>query len=179
MPKKTTSMRGGAQRNRARTQKSFELVRPTPTVQEKELEAEETVEAAEATETARNNNGAEAVSVTASTAASATGATTRRRSSRPARPSLPQEPVTTPSTEEETPDTITAPASTESASPKSAAARLAARRTAAQKAQRIGVNLITAEHYAYVRADLIKIAILALIMFGIIIGLHFVPGIGS
>lgn len=178
MPKKTTSTRGGAQRNRARTQKSFELVRPTPTVQEKELEAEETVEAAEATETARNNNGAEAVSVTASTAASATGTTTRRRSSRPARPSLPQEPVTTPSTEEET-LSIAAPTPSESASPKSAAARLAARRTAAQKAQRIGVNLITAEHYAYVRADLVKIAILAIIMFGIIIGLHFVPGIGS
>ncbi len=39
--------------------------------------------------------------------------------------------------------------------------------------------LITAEHYAYVRKDLVFIAILAVIMFSAIIILHFVPGIGS
>ncbi len=37
----------------------------------------------------------------------------------------------------------------------------------------------TAEHYGYVRKDLIFIAILAIILFGIIIGLHFVPAIGG
>jgi len=84
---------------------------------------------------------------------------------------------------------ITSPAAKESesansvssAAPKgSAAARLAARRQAAQKAQqRAAASLITAEHYAYVRKDLVFIAILAAIMFAAIIILHFVPGIGA
>ncbi len=60
----------------------------------------------------------------------------------------------------------------------SASARLAARRQAAQKAQRAPVALITAEHYRYVRKDLITIAILAIIMFSILIGLHFVLAVG-
>ncbi len=71
-------------------------------------------------------------------------------------------------------DTATAPAPKTSAS-----ARLAARRQASQKAQRAPATLITAEHYSYVRKDLIFIAILAIIMFSIIIGLHFVPAIGG
>ena len=61
----------------------------------------------------------------------------------------------------------------------SAVERLAARRQAGQKAQRSSATLITAEHYGYVRKDLIFIAILAIILFGIIIGLHFVPAIGG
>lgn len=62
----------------------------------------------------------------------------------------------------------------------SASERLAARRQAAQKAQqRSSAPLITADHYSYVRKDLIYIAILALIMFSIIIGLHFVPALGG
>ncbi len=61
----------------------------------------------------------------------------------------------------------------------SAAERLAARRQAAQKTQRTSPALITAEHYSYVRKDLIFIAILAIIMLSIIIGLHFVPAIGG
>ena len=62
----------------------------------------------------------------------------------------------------------------------SAATRPAARRQAAQKtSQRSPAALITAEHYSYVRKDLIFIAILAAIMFSVIIILHFVPGIGS
>jgi hypothetical protein len=56
----------------------------------------------------------------------------------------------------------------------SASARLAARRQAAQKAQRSSATLITAEHYRYVRNDLIYIAILAAIMFSILIVLFFV-----
>src|SRR6266705_3135376 len=71
-------------------------------------------------------------------------------------------------------DTATAPAPKTSAS-----ARLAARRQASQKAQRAPATLITAEHYSYVRKDLIFIAILAIIMFSIIIGLHFVPAVGG
>jgi hypothetical protein len=56
----------------------------------------------------------------------------------------------------------------------SASARLAARRQAAQKTQRSSVALITTEHYRYVRKDLIYIAILAIIMFSILIALFFV-----
>lgn len=62
----------------------------------------------------------------------------------------------------------------------SASERLAARRQAAQKAQqRSSATLITSEHYGYVRRDLIYIAILALVMFSVLIGLHFVPAIGG
>jgi hypothetical protein len=56
----------------------------------------------------------------------------------------------------------------------SASARLAARRQASQKTQRSTATLITAEHYRYVRNDLIYIAILAAIMFSILIVLFFV-----
>ena len=62
----------------------------------------------------------------------------------------------------------------DTASNTSASARLAARRQAAQKTQRSSVALITAEHYRYVRNDLIYIAILAIIMFAILIALFFV-----
>ena len=55
-----------------------------------------------------------------------------------------------------------------------ATARLAARRLASQKTQRSAVTLITAEHYRYVRNDLIYIAILAAMMFSILIVLFFV-----
>jgi hypothetical protein len=61
----------------------------------------------------------------------------------------------------------------------SAASRLAARRQAQKGQQRPAATLITAEHYSYVRKDLIFIAILALVMFSIIIILHFVPAIGG
>jgi hypothetical protein len=70
-------------------------------------------------------------------------------------------------------DDATAPAPKTSAS-----ARLAARRQAAQKVQHAPAALVTAEHYSYVRKDLITIAILAIIMFSIIIGLHFVFAVG-
>jgi cobalamin biosynthesis Mg chelatase CobN len=71
------------------------------------------------------------------------------------------------------------PTATSSAPKGSAAARLASRRQGTQKAQqRAAATLVTAEHYAYVRRDLIFIAILAAIMFAVIIILRFVPGIG-
>ncbi len=64
---------------------------------------------------------------------------------------------------------------TTTAAPKtSASARLAARRQSTQKTQRPTATLITAEHYRYVRNDLIYIAILAAIMFSILIVLFFV-----
>ncbi len=65
-------------------------------------------------------------------------------------------------------------ATTATAPKSSASARLTARRQAAQKTQRSSVTLITAVHYRYVRNDLIYIAILAAIMFSILIVLFFV-----
>lgn len=65
-------------------------------------------------------------------------------------------------------------ATTATAPKTSASARLAARRQASQKTQRSTATLITAEHYRYVRNDLIYIAILAAIMFTILIVLFFV-----
>jgi hypothetical protein len=56
----------------------------------------------------------------------------------------------------------------------SASARLAARRQSTQKTQRSTATLITADHYRYVRNDLIYIAILAAVMFSILIVLFFV-----
>ena len=60
------------------------------------------------------------------------------------------------------------------ASTTSTSTRFAARRQASQKSQRSTATLITAEHYRYVRNDLIYIAILAAIMFSILIVLFFV-----
>jgi hypothetical protein len=52
----------------------------------------------------------------------------------------------------------------------SAAARLAARRQASQRAhQRNAATLITPEHFAYVRRDLITISVLAVVMITIIL----------
>ena len=65
-------------------------------------------------------------------------------------------------------------AATATASKTSASARLSARRQSSQKTQRSVATLITAEHYRYVRNDLIYIAILAGIMFTILIVLFFV-----
>ena len=65
-------------------------------------------------------------------------------------------------------------AATATAPKTSASARLAARRQASQKTQRSTATLITAEHYRYVRNDLIYIAILAAFMFSILIALFFV-----
>ena len=61
--------------------------------------------------------------------------------------------------------------------PGSASARLAARRQAAQKLQqRSATTLITSEHFAYVRKDLIRIAVFAVIMFTAIIVLYLTLG---
>ncbi len=52
----------------------------------------------------------------------------------------------------------------------SASARLAARRQATQRAhQRNAATLITPEHFAYVRRDLVTIAVLAVVMIAIIL----------
>jgi len=132
MAKKTAHTRSAAQRNKAKTQKSIELVHRTST--EKEIERESGLE--------EESNGVAISTATATTS------------------------------ENEKEDTKSV--ATTAMPPKtSAAARLAARRQASQKMQRSTATLITAEHYRYVRNDLIYIAILAAIMFSILIVLFF------
>src|SRR6266700_1744989 len=71
--------------------------------------------------------------------------------------------------EPSSPVAVESPVATSSA-PASAATRLAARRQSQQRQQqRTTSSLITAEHYSYVRKDLIYIAILAVIMLTILI----------
>jgi hypothetical protein len=149
MPKKTAHSRNTAQRNKPRAQKSVELVRQTSAG--KEVEVESSPEPANAR-------------VTTPAATSPASVNESKGAKTVAAPTSVNE------------DDSTKAIATHNAS---ASERLAARRQAAQKAQRSSVSLITAEHYGYVRKDLIYIAILAIIMFAIIIGLHFVPAIGG
>ncbi len=157
MPKKTATTRGGAQRNkpRVKVQKSFELVRQVSDEQEQEQEPEAV-------------SSAEPTAFSVSTMVAPEIKENKSKSKRVASSEVKQSESTSSDT-----GTVTAPKG-------SAAARLAARRHGVQKAQqRAAATLITAEHYAYVRRDLVFIAILAVIMFSAIIILHFVPGIGS
>ncbi|HAE83331.1 MAG TPA: hypothetical protein DEV72_17000 [Ktedonobacter sp.] len=150
MPKKTATARGGAQRNRPKVQKNIELVQPASDDQELEVS------------TPRSAVDPGAASITAVTTPTATKRGESKRSG------------TTQS------EAKTEPAAPVNATKGSAAARLADRRQTIVKAQqRAAASLVTVEHYAYVRRDLIFIAILAGIMFTVIIILRFVPGIGS
>jgi hypothetical protein len=196
MPKKTASARGGAQRNKPRVQKSIELVRPTPShvAAEQEVEVESvsdieltdaavdtsaevsTVSTEEAEKTAISST-LVAPEVKKSKNTSTIVAPTVRKRENSGTKFLPE----TDAVESASTSASTSTGVTTSTAPKgSAAAKVAARRQVAQKAQqRAAATLITAEHYAYVRRDLVFIGILAAIMFATIIILHFVPGIGS
>jgi len=167
MPKKTASARGGAARNKPKPQKSIQLVRPDAAVkndvavnendrQDESSEEETTLEAPTTKAT-----------VTASTATvSKTEVATTKKSEVESVTSQKEQDVN------ETPAV--------GAGKGSAAARLSARRQTALKPQvSRGASLITAEHYSYVKRDLIYILILAIIMFSAIIILHFVPAIGG
>lgn len=158
MPKKTAYSRSGAQQRNKPKQKSFELVRPVS--DENVLEAVESNEEEESEE--------DVVEVTASSEEPAVEKKqevevkeVKVRGGKSAKTNAPA-PV--------------ADVGETSGSPKSAAARMAARRQATQQAQRSSANLIVAENYGYVRKDLIFILVLAIIMFGTIIALHFVLG---
>ncbi|HEY3991864.1 MAG TPA: hypothetical protein VGM01_03185 [Ktedonobacteraceae bacterium] len=160
MPKKTAYSRSGAQRNKTK-QKSFELVRPASdenvieTVESSEGEESEEEDVVEIASSGSAEKEVEEVEEVKPKAGRSIGAK-----------------VSTPAAAAVVPNTSAG----ENSSPKSAAARMAARRQAAQKTQRSSNNLITVEHYNYVRKDLIFILILAIIMFGTIIALHFVLG---
>lgn len=137
MPKKSSTARSGAQRNRPKAQKSIELVRPVTESQEIEVEEQEIEPATASVSTA------------------------------PA-PAAPVAPVA-PLVRKEKTETTRG----------SAPERPAARRQSTQKAQqRSAATLVTPEHFSYVRRDLITIAVLAAIMFGVIILLYFVLGAG-
>jgi hypothetical protein len=168
MPKKSTTARGGAQRNKPKVQKSFELVRESKgqSVDEQVIEEENTGDAEEASEAA----------VAVTTMEAPEPKKTVRGSTKLAAQEKKSESSSETKVLPETP-----PTESVSTVPKgSAAAKLAARRQAAQKSQqRAAATLITAEHYTYVRKDLRFILILAIIMLAIIVALHFVPGIGS
>jgi hypothetical protein len=183
MPKKTT--RSGAQRNRPKVQKNVSLVRPNGTVTD-ETEAQLEGEQVEVAETQGESNVAEsssgistatatATTTTTTTAPASTTTTTRSRS----RAGRADRMVTPPATEVEETEAAPGEAESKEVAPKgSASARLAARRQNQKSQQRIAPTLITPEHYAYVRKDLIYIAILAVLMFATIVILHFIPGIG-
>ena len=169
MPKKATPARSGVQRSKPKTQKSFELVRPVSQVQEREIE--------ETSVTAEEPTFIESVSEIS--------ADVKPSSELAALPTVPQKKARSRSvaTEIAPVETVTpkAPAEVEvpiAAAKGSASARLAARKNT-QRSPRNQAALITAEHYSYVRRDLVFIAILAAIMFIAIIVLYFVPAIGG
>jgi len=160
MPKKATTARNGAQRNRAKTQKSFEVVRQN--AEEQDLTEDKQVEIA-----------AISTSTPSTETSSRTARTARRAATRAAVATSEIETaneVAEPVVAEES-EVATAPV----AKGGSASARLAARR--GQKGQqRIAATLITSDHYAYVTRDLLIIAILASVMFVAIIVLYFTIG---
>jgi hypothetical protein len=158
MPKKTASARSGASRNKPKSQKSVQLVRPATA--ENDIRDESSEDEEETTLVAPASKAAIASTATASKAEIATS-------------------------KKSVAESVTAPAEkdvvdTSAANNSSAGARLAARRqtTLRQQVQR-NTSQVTVEHYAYVRRDLIYILILAIIMFSAIIILRFVPAIGG
>ncbi len=178
MPKKSTPARSGVQRAKPKTQKSFELVRPTSQVQE--LEEEKVVTTAEdsATETTSTTSTTSTIPTTVESSSSLDALPTvpqkRARVGRVATEIAPVLPVVPKATKE----TVEAPVAPVAIAAKgNASARLAARKHT-QRSSR-SASLITAEHYSYVRKDLLFIAVLAIIMFAAIIVLYFVPGIGA
>jgi hypothetical protein len=194
MPKKSTTVRGGAQRNKPKVQKSFELVKPsearstdltdsTDATDEQELVANGEDEVTTSDVSASPS----AVEVEVETLVEETKPRVTRRPERKTRETQTPLAIATPvetrkaTNSRTSSDPVAASPTPASTPPKgSASARLVARRQAMQKAQqRAAASLITSDHYAYVRRDLRFIAILAAIMFAVIIILRFVPGIGS
>lgn len=162
MPKKSATARGGAQRGKAKAQKSFELVRPVLATHEQEQEQEpETQDVADMAIASTNTSNTAKASKASSIA------------------TVPAAKKVVPEVSEISEEPVGDAVTSASAAPKasSASSRLAARRPATQqRPQRSAAPLVTAEHYAYVRKDLMFIAILAIIMFAAIIILHFTLG---
>ena len=129
MPKRSSTARGTAQRQRPKAQRNIAFVRPVTDESEPQSEERE------------------------------------------------QLPVTSTATATAVTEQTLAKTDTEPPKASSASARLAARRRGVQRTQqRNAANLLTPEHFAYVRKDLIFIAILAVVMVAAIITLYFVLG---
>lgn len=184
MPKKSTTVRGGAQRNKPKVQKNFELVKP---------QATSSTDVTDSTDEQEIVANGEDEITTSDVSASPPEVEVEPPVEEP-KPRITKQPerkpretslaIAAPVEVKKATSTSLAPAASTtpaSTAPKgSAAARLSARRQAMQKVQqRAAASLITSEHYSYVSRDLRFIAILAAIMFAAIIILHFVPGIGS
>ncbi|MGH2493342.1 MAG: hypothetical protein ACRDIV_01425 [Ktedonobacteraceae bacterium] len=166
MPKKTASTRGGASRNKPKPQKNIQLVRPnadtTPAVNDNDRQDESSEE-----ETSRATPTSKSTVASTATVSKAEVATTKKSEKKSEVESEPAPKAN---------DDI----DTSVANKGSAAARLAARRQNVLKQQvQRNTSLITSEHYAYVKRDLIYILILAVIMFSAIIVMHFIPAIGG
>jgi hypothetical protein len=210
MPKKAATARSGAQRNKAKAQKSFEVVRQNAEDQERiedeqveatpiigdlpssiEASASPTkssrraatrasvatqeVETEDEVATPEVSSGIEALPTSltkGNVKAPAISAKSTRRAA--TRASMATQEVETENVAA-TPEVEAAPVP--AAKGNSASARLAARR--GQKLQpRTPATLVTAEHYSYVKRDLMIIAVLASIMFVAIIVLYFTIGRG-
>ena len=162
MPKKAATARNSGQRNKAKAQKSFEVVRQN--AESQELHEDEQVEIAPI---------------------DAPSAEVLSRPTKSARRAATRASVATQEAETETETEVAASEPEIEVEPipvvpvkGSASARLAARR--GQKLQqRTPATLITSEHYAYVTRDLMIIAVLAVIMFIAIIVLYFTIGHGA
>jgi hypothetical protein len=166
MPKKSAGPRHGAQRNKPKVKKNFELVRP------ERVETEES-----STTSAKVAIAAQEESGTSSSAADGRGqAPSLREESRTSgRASTAERRGQAPPQREEAETKTEERQNTPAAG--SATSLLAAQRQAAQKLQqRSAGTLITSEHFAYVRKDLIKIAVFAVLMFTAIIVLYFTLG---
>ena len=174
MPKKAATARNGAQRTRPKAQKSFELVRPESVTRETEENAISSTSTATAVATQPElETSVEAATpivpqpgpkASAKVATKVTTSSTSKASNKAATST-----VTSPEPDAQESQTLP-PAG-------SASARLAARRQAAQRMQqRAASTLITSEHFAYVRKDLMRIALFAVIMFTAIIVLYLTLG---
>jgi len=206
MPKKAA--RGGAQRHKPKAQKSVQLVRPVSPVSVKEEEIEEITSEEEApgavaTQTAEAESETENFPTLSEEPVEEPVTPVTKKSTAPvakkAATSETEKEVMVPvakkgtssASEKEVKVSVTKKAAAsvtekevvveeEKPAAKAVTGRAATRRQTGQKAQpRAASSLITPEHFAYVRKDLIFIAILAIIMFSIIIILHFVPAIGG
>jgi hypothetical protein len=161
------------QRTKPKTQKSFELVRPTSQVQE--LEDEEIITAPDDTISETSESIVEALP-SSDLDVLPTVPKKRVRSSNLATEVAPAKPASTRETKRVVEETVKPKEAVETpvaTVPKgSATARLAANKTA-QRTKRSNATLITAEHYSYVRRDLVFIAVLAAIMFAALIVIYF------
>jgi hypothetical protein len=146
MPKKSTATRGGTQRQKPKTQKNFELVRPVTPVDEVNKTSEEQFATAE-----EQNE----------TAVSSTQARTARGSA-----------AITTNEVKLAPDNKEEKLAPGSAAARIAARRQATQRIQQRNVQ----SLLSPEHFAYVSRDLITIAVLACLMLAIVIVLYFVIG---